>query len=354
MADYIAGTVINRKFATVDADDVPTTLAGSPVVSIYKDNSTTQDTDGVTLTVDFDGVTGLHNLRIDTSADPTFYSAASEFDAIITAGTVDGVSMVGFPLFRFSIEKEAATLLAGNGTYGLSALETRLDAVDAMLVTIESQTDDIGAAGAGLTALGDARLANLDATVSSRLASASITLSGGAVTVGTNNDKTNYTLTAAQRGLIADDVWDEARAGHVASGSFGEVLDATISSRLATSGYTAPLDAAGIRAAVGLAAANLDTQVAALSTAIAAIETALPADPADASDIAASFASIATTLGNLATAANLAALRVVADAVQAKTDQLTFTKANELDVNLQSINGVALIGTGAAGNEFEV
>lgn len=37
---------------------------------------------------------------------------------------------------------------------------------------------------------------NLDATVSSRLASASISLSGGAVTVGTNNDKTGYALTA--------------------------------------------------------------------------------------------------------------------------------------------------------------
>jgi hypothetical protein len=38
---------------------------------------------------------------------------------------------------------------------------------------------------------------NLNATVSSRLASASISLSGGAVTVGTNNDKTGYSLTQA-------------------------------------------------------------------------------------------------------------------------------------------------------------
>jgi hypothetical protein len=36
------------------------------------------------------------------------------------------------------------------------------------LSAIEAQTDDIGVAGAGLTALGDTRLANLDATVSSR------------------------------------------------------------------------------------------------------------------------------------------------------------------------------------------
>jgi hypothetical protein len=54
-------------------------------------------------------------------------------------------------------------------------LETRLGTpsnlgsgatVAANLVDIEGQTDDIGVAGAGLTALGDARLANLDGAVS--------------------------------------------------------------------------------------------------------------------------------------------------------------------------------------------
>jgi hypothetical protein len=45
-------------------------------------------------------------------------------------------------------------------------------------------------------------------------------------------------------------------------------IDVTIGSRLATSGYTAPLDAAGTRSAIGLASANLDTQLDALPTAI--------------------------------------------------------------------------------------
>lgn len=42
--------------------------------------------------------------------------------------------------------------------------------VSADIAAIEAQTDDIGVAGAGLTALGDTRIANLDATVSSRMA----------------------------------------------------------------------------------------------------------------------------------------------------------------------------------------
>lgn len=44
-------------------------------------------------------------------------------------------------------------------------------------------------------------------------------------------------------------------------------IDVAVSSRLATAGYTAPLDAAGTRTAVGLASANLDTQLDALPTA---------------------------------------------------------------------------------------
>lgn len=99
-------------------------------------------------------------------------------------------------------------------------------------------------------------------------------------------------------GAIADAVWDETLGDHLASGStgaglnaagsagdpwstslpgaygsgtagyiLGTNLNATVSSRLATSGYTAPLDAAGTRSALGLATANLDTQLGDLPTA---------------------------------------------------------------------------------------
>ena len=50
-----------------------------------------------------------------------------------------------------------------------------------------------------------------------------------------------------------------------------DYLDATISSRLASAGYTAPLDAAGTRSAVGLASANLDTQLSTIDGVVDAI-----------------------------------------------------------------------------------
>lgn len=45
---------------------------------------------------------------------------------------------------------------------------------------------------------------------------------GGAVTVGTNNDKTGYALTSGEEDAIVDKVWDELRSSHVVSGSFGQ------------------------------------------------------------------------------------------------------------------------------------
>lgn len=55
------------------------------------------------------------------------------------------------------------------------------------------------------------------------------------------------------------------------------------------------LDAAGIRTAVGLATANLDTQLSAINSKT----TNLPSDPADASDIAAAFSTVNSTLSTI-------------------------------------------------------
>lgn len=109
LGDYDLSAVIYGKFSTYrPSTGAAFTLAGTPALSVYKDNSTTQSTTGVTLTADFDSVTGLNHFAIDTSADGTFYSAGSNFDIVITTGTVDSVSVVGSVVASFSIRKEAA------------------------------------------------------------------------------------------------------------------------------------------------------------------------------------------------------------------------------------------------------
>jgi hypothetical protein len=186
--------------------------------------------------------------------------------------------------------------------------------------------------------------------LSSGTGTGQISLSSGTVTVGTNNDKTGYSLSSA--GVQA--IWDALTSALTTVGSIGKLfvdnINATISSRLDSASYTAPLDAAGTRSAVGLASANLDTQLSTiddfLDTEIAAIKAKtdnLPADPADASDIAASFATVNSKLDAIDDYVDSEVA-----AIKAKTDQLTFTVANELDVNVQAINDTALTGDGSA------
>jgi len=111
LGDFNASDIIDFKFTTFrPSTGAPFTLAGSPVVSVYKDNSTTQSTAGVALSVDFDAVTGLHNVRITTSSDATFYANGGEFECVITTGTVDSVSVVGSCVGRFTLGVTASNV----------------------------------------------------------------------------------------------------------------------------------------------------------------------------------------------------------------------------------------------------
>lgn len=77
----------------------------------------------------------------------------------------------------------------------------------------------------------------LDAAISSRLASADITLSTGKVTVGTNDDKSGYSLSTA--GILA--IWHQLTSAVATASTMGKLLvdniDAAISSR---SSHSAP------------------------------------------------------------------------------------------------------------------
>lgn len=118
---------VDLKFVST-LGSVLTALAGSPAISIYKDNSVTQSTAGITLTTSFDSVVGLNNLNVDPAADGAFYSAGSNFQAVLTAGTVGGVSVVGRVVGSFSIRARAALMptvagrtadLTANGNIGV-------------------------------------------------------------------------------------------------------------------------------------------------------------------------------------------------------------------------------------------
>lgn len=90
------------------------------------------------------------------------------------------------------------------------------------------------------------------------------TLQGEPVTVGTNNDKAGYSLSAA--GIAA--IWDALISTMTVVGSIGKYindrlanLDATISSRLSTAGYTTPPTTAQITAHIDANSTKLDVAV---------------------------------------------------------------------------------------------
>lgn len=137
--DINLGDTIDIKFCTVTTTGAPTTLAGTPVISAYLDNNVTQLTAGITLTVDFDGVTGLNNIRV-VATSGNGYATATNYDLIITTGTVGGTSVVGYVVGSFSIEKRSAGLRP--------ATAGRTVVVDANGL-IDSTAVKIGPTGAG-------------------------------------------------------------------------------------------------------------------------------------------------------------------------------------------------------------
>lgn len=185
LGDFDTSTVVRGKFTTYrPSTGAPFTLGGTPALSVYKDNGTTQSNAGVTLTADFDAVTGLNHYDIDTSADGTFYSAGSFYDVVITTGTVDSVSAVGTVVGRFTLRKtsDLKPTVAGRSIDISAGGEAGVD-----WSNVGSPTTVVNLSGTSIST------SQVVASVTGAVGSVT-----GAVTVGTNNDKTGYSLSGSQ------------------------------------------------------------------------------------------------------------------------------------------------------------
>lgn len=292
------------------------------------------------------GADGWYNLTLTTSHTDT-------------VGTLDIVvqdASVCLPVFtRFQVIEEAAY----DSFYAASAdpkADINVASIDANAITATAIAAD---------AITAAKIADgaIDAATFAAGAINAAAIATGAIDADA--------LAADAAAEIADAIWDEARSGHVTAGSFGEgiasvqgnvtgsvgsvtgavgsvtgnvggnvagsvasvtaavtvgTINANVvnASALAADAVTeiqaglSTLDAAGVRAAVGLATANLDTQLTAI-------------DDAVDTEVAAVLAAVDTEVG----------------AIKAKTDQLTFTVANVLDANVQNVNDVPITGNGS-------
>ena len=119
---------LNTKFTTTGTDGAPTVLAGTPVIKCYAANETgTEVTTGITLSVDFDGVVGCNNVLVDLSS-AAFYATGKDYQLMITTGTVGGTSVVGYIIAEFSIENRFMRGTDSGATAAsLSTAQTDLD-----------------------------------------------------------------------------------------------------------------------------------------------------------------------------------------------------------------------------------
>jgi hypothetical protein len=152
--------------------------------------------------------------------------------------------------------------------------------------------------------------ANIDATVSSRLASASYTApdNAGISTIQAKTDAlpaqpaavgSAMTLTVGERDAVTDSIWDEPLSGHTLPDSAGDALDA---SSLADDPWNTPIPGSYPPGTAGqILGDNLDVQVSALLT---LIDTEIAA-------------------------------------ILAKTNQLTFTTTGKVDATLQAASDLA-------------
>lgn len=295
--DINLGDTIDIKFATTAAaTGAPTILTGTPVISAYVDNGTTQITAGITLTADFDTVTGLNNVRVVASSGNGF-AAGTNVQLVITTGTVGGTSAVGYVVGSFSIEKRSALrpTTAGRTLDVASTGEAGVD-FDNILFSGNGPFPPLGIIDRGTAQAADANGITLRAAFSTAAAN----MVGKSVWVysSTNglhvtglatayNDTTKvltvsglgeaptgtvlYVVFATANGstaAIADAVWDEATTSHTTAGTFGEQVKTDI------------------------------------------------------------------------------------DAIKVKTDQLTFTVANQVDATTKTMNATTVLGAGTAGDKW--
>lgn len=169
-------------------------------------------------------------------------NAASTYATLTVTGamSVNGVSNVAQTGDSFAVVK-------ASGTGDNAAIKAKTDLIPAAPASTTNITAGTITTVTNLTnapTAGDLT-ATMKASINAEVDSALDTAIPGTPTANSVNERIK----------AFDDAYTAAR------GALLDNLDATVSSRLATSGYTAPLSAAGVRSALGLASANLDTQL---------------------------------------------------------------------------------------------
>jgi hypothetical protein len=259
--DVSADRVLYIPFASYGANGESITLTGLAVtdIEIFKDGSTTQrssdagysllDTDGI----DFDGITGIHGFLIDLqdNTDAGFFAVGSFYWVIVSAVTINAQTVnfiaatfrisamegvTGFPKVDIGAvrgDEQSAIDLKDFADAGYDPATNKVQGV-VLVDTVTTLTNlptipnnwltAAGIAAAALNGKGDWNIGKTGYTLTqafpTNFADLAITVTTGRVTVGTNADKTGYSLSSTQTFDVTGNI-----TGNL-SGSVGSVSGA--------------------------------------------------------------------------------------------------------------------------------
>ncbi len=201
LGDFAEDATIYVMFNTFSSDDpsasVTITNFINTDVHIHKDDGLTQRNNaaGITVSVDFDGITGSHMIKIDTSDNTVagFWVTGSDYFVRIEGTTIDGAT-INAVVAHFSIENRFMR--------GTNSANTTVPDAAGTAAGLHSTTDGkVDAVQTDVTAIaGD--VVNID----------------GAAMRGTDGASTHSAADAA------DAVWNETASGHTDVGKAGQQL----------------------------------------------------------------------------------------------------------------------------------
>lgn len=295
VGDYRVGKTFYHRFTTANASGVPTTLGNTPSCEYYVDGGTTAFTGGLTLTTDFNTKTGLNSLQVIATTSCTGIASGKNISVQVAAGTVSGISLVGYPVIEYSLENRSPLMPTTSGetlavTSGVAAANVTSASINIGAVVtavntvvparVTAQGIDIGAIVTAVSTIVPARVTaqgiNIGAIVTAfnTIAPANVTSSSiniGAIVTSFNTIAPALVTSFSASGLaklfltdsgttyasavagsvvkeIADNAggssltvaaivsgtWNAEQTSYAAvSGSFGKYLNAPVSSRLA-------------------------------------------------------------------------------------------------------------------------
>ncbi len=313
--DFSENKTIYIPFNTCDATGASVTVTGFTAtdVHIHKDGNTTQrnNASGISVLIDYDGITGNHLLVIDTSDNAVagFYATGSDYQVRVEGVTVATKTINAF-LGSFSIENRfmrgtdsaatAANLAVVDSVVNaiLADTETTIPATLATLTgkvdTIDGVVDDI-LTDTGTTIPGTIATLASDLSVVDGIVDNIYTayeLDGSVYRLTTNALELAPTGSGASAATIATEVWSKVITSITTTGSAAKIVQDT----LTDTGTTLP---------------------AILTT----IDSIVDAILVDTNELQVNQGNWATATG-FATASALTTINSVVDTILADTDEL--------------------------------